>query len=490
MDLLKHIRGYLQRPLVRPWTLAGPVLILMICLPLLRPLREPDPTRWHDEEQMIAATVQAIVEQHTLAIDKSVFADNPVAVTRDGHVYSPYSPMLPALLAPFYWVLLRQGLGYSENLIFVQYLLTIIGSALPVALCVGLVYRLARMFELRRSVRVSLGIACVLCTGLISYSVLLNRHAPAALFLLIALSAISHLAVAGHPHRHLVMAVSAGIFAALAATVDPTAAIPAMLLCLALLAMRWTAAMRAGAVVLYLLGSAAVVMFNVMLLQVGPANAAVQLPGAGPELIGEVRAVSTPAPGSEFALDELDEESDTAPSFVQLAWAYMASWIGRALEALVGEHGILSHFPMLVVGLLGATWVLHRNWTATTKSLAGLTLISCVLVIITYTFSEYTRMSYGTPWFVALAPVLMLWSGAWLKHTHRRQSWIMVGSVFAFSAAVGLVGMRDPMPREGYSGYSFAQATVRMWRAAPSTDGTPTTRPTEPEGAARSSRRH
>ena len=176
MDFFAYIRGYLQRPLVRPWALAGPVLILMICLPLLRPLRQPNPTRWHDEEQMIAATVQAIVEHRTLAIDESVFADNPAALSVEGHRYSPYSPMLPLLLAPFYWLLLKQNLFYSDNLIFVQYVLTLIGSCIPVALCVGLVYRLARMFELRRALRVSLGIACVICGGLISYGVVLNRH--------------------------------------------------------------------------------------------------------------------------------------------------------------------------------------------------------------------------------------------------------------------------------------------------------------------------
>ncbi len=487
MELVNYIRSYLQRPLVRPWALAGPVLILMICLPLLRPLREPDPNQWHDEQQMIAATVQSIVEHHTLAIDQSVFADNPVAVTRNGHRYSPYSPMLPVLLAPFYWVLYKQGLYFGDNVIFVQYLLTIVGAALPVALCAGLVYRLARMFELRRTVRVMLGVACVLCSGLISYGVLLNRHAPAALCLLIAVSALSHLAVATHPHRHLIMAICAGFFAALGSTIDSTVGIPAMLFCLVLLAMRWPAAMRAGAVSLYLCGAVSVLLLNFMLLQAGPGNAMAQFPGAAPEMIGEIRPASAT---NSLELPPGDEDDiEAAPSTIQVLWSYASAWIGRLLEAIVGQHGLLSHFPMLIVGVLGAIWVLHRNWTATTKSLAGLTLVSCLLVIITYTFADYGRMAYGTPWFVAVSPVLLMWSGAWVKHTHRKKSWVRAGIVFAFSAMVGLVGMSDPMPREGYSGYSFAQATVRMLRGDPQPI-VPATQPSSDDSTTRPSGRN
>ena len=43
MSVLQHIRGYFQQPLVRPWALAGPVLVILICLPLLQPMLQPDP---------------------------------------------------------------------------------------------------------------------------------------------------------------------------------------------------------------------------------------------------------------------------------------------------------------------------------------------------------------------------------------------------------------------------------------------------------------
>ena len=175
---------------------------------------------------------------------------------------------------------------------------------------------------------------------------------------------------------------------------------------------------------LYVAGAALVIGLNVMLLQAGPTQPVTHMPGAAPEMLGEIR-VGTPSALPEALWADGEEDEEGALSGVQVTWLYVAGWIGRALDGLVGEHGLLSHFPMMVVGVLGAVWVLHRNWTASTKALAGVTLISGILIIVTYTFADYRRMSYGTPWFVCISPLLLLWAGAWLKHTHRRNpgSW-------------------------------------------------------------------
>lgn len=466
MKLLPYIRSYMQRPLVRPWALAGPVLVLILCLPMLRPLRQPDSAKWGDEEQMIASTVQAVVEQHSLAIDKSVFSDNPVAIEHEGHRYSPYPPMVALLLAPIYWVLLRQGLDYGGNLIFVHYLLILIGMALPTAMCVVMIYRLGRMFVLHRILRVALGLASVLATGLITYSVVMNRHAPAAALLLAAVTCISHLIVTGHPYRDLLMSALAGLLAALAATVDPPAIALATLLCLVLLAMRWNAATRIGSVVLFLAGGAPVILLNIVLLHsIGiPLEAVFSAPqpqGMPSLVLPTVSTSNIDAAVPPSYDDELDTEG--APSAIQAIWARVAVVIGRLLEGAVGEHGLLSHFPILTVGVLGAVLALHRNWTAATKALAAVTLFAAVLLIGAFSLQEpVAGMSYGTPWFVATAPVLLLWAGVWLKRGHRAQSWVTTGCVLAFSVIVGIVGMTDPVPRRGYRGYSFAEASIHI----------------------------
>src|SRR5918998_432817 len=105
------------RKWVRPWALSAPILVLVIALPLLRPLRYPVPQyRISDEEAARLATIQAIVEHVTI----------------------------------------------------------------PAACAAGLVYRMGRLFDLRRPWRAALAAAAVLATGLISYATVLNPHVPAA----------------------------------------------------------------------------------------------------------------------------------------------------------------------------------------------------------------------------------------------------------------------------------------------------------------------
>src|SRR5215471_11746071 len=60
-----------DQPYVRPWGLATPILVLVVCLPLLRPLRHPVDVS--DNEAARLATIESIVERHTLSIDSATF---------------------------------------------------------------------------------------------------------------------------------------------------------------------------------------------------------------------------------------------------------------------------------------------------------------------------------------------------------------------------------------------------------------------------------
>ena len=457
----------MQRPLIRPWALAGPVLIVALCLPLLRPLRDPDHRHWTDQEQLTTATVQAIVEQHTLALDKTVFAGNPAAIRHLNATYSPYPPLYPLLLAPCYWVMLKQGLSFNDDLIFVQYLLTLVGSALPAAMCAGLIYRLGRIFELPRFLRAILGFAAVVGGGLISYAVTLAPFTLAACLMLLAVSCISHLAVTRHTFRELGLALVGGLLAALAAAIEPTALVFAILLCLPLLLMRWAVSLRIGAVILYMLGAAIVLASHLLLLH---ASGQVSLfarhdaPMATPAMrILEPLTVQPTINNPDWSGDD----TDTDQTVIQRAWGSVANWIGRLLEGLIGGHGLLSHFPALALGLLGAMLILHRNWTSYTKTLALITLGAALAALLVFIVVDpNTPGSYGTPWFVCLSPLLLWWGGAWLKRPHRNQSWVMAGVVLAFSVTVGVIGMTNPTPRGGYRGYTFADATFRILASA------------------------
>src|SRR6185503_13638263 len=184
MDVLHQFRRYLTKPHVRPWALLAPILVLLVCLPLLRPLRHPDPREISNDELARLATVESLVERRTLAIDEATYLPSAGTFRRRQSVYSEQLPVLSVLLAGPYWAMKQFGLTFENNPALVAYLLTLIGATIPVAMAAGLIYRMGRLFELPRRRRALLAAAVAFGSGLVSYGVVLNAHAPAAALIL------------------------------------------------------------------------------------------------------------------------------------------------------------------------------------------------------------------------------------------------------------------------------------------------------------------
>src|SRR5215213_8208878 len=99
MPLLRDwLRSYRNRRHVRPWALSVPIVVLLIALPLLRPLRHPDPRSISDDERARLATVESLVERRTLSIDDSTYFDTAAKVERRGRWYASQPPVLSVLL--------------------------------------------------------------------------------------------------------------------------------------------------------------------------------------------------------------------------------------------------------------------------------------------------------------------------------------------------------------------------------------------------------
>ena len=179
-------------------------------------------------------------------------------------------------------------------------------------------------------------------------------------------------------------------------------------------------------------------------------------------------AVDAPDVNTDSDSDGIPDDSAPAVGI----WQPLFSGIGRTLLALVGGHGVLSHFPVVIVGVLGVTMVMHRHWPTVTKLLAGATLTAAIVVIIAYAAKPWAWKDpmFANRSFVIFMPLMLFWAGAWLRRSHRRASWVWAGSLFTFSAACALVGAVNPQPPGGYDGYSAASAVARMMRPAKTPD--------------------
>lgn len=435
--------------MVRPWALAVPILVLLIAAPLLRPLRHPMAAQISRDEVTRLATVQAIVEHGTIDLEQAGVSVTPYGFATQETAGIRQPPMLSALLAPTYWMLHRSGTTMDDNPHLVAYLLTFLGVTIPVALAAGLVYRMGRLFELKRHVRTALAALVVFGSGLISYATVLNAHAPAATLVLAGAACLIHVAIISRrPSTNYLWMIACGFCLALAAMIDPPAVIFLLLMGFVVLAMRWKLSGRAVGLACYMVG--ATIPISAHMMMAGELGAYF-LPA---ELRGEQAVV--PA----MPVVDLDAGFAIESEAPQTLGAIVMDDIGRLLGALAGTHGLLTHFPILALGLFGIGAVMHRHWAVATKVFAVATVGGTVVIIIgcAIWLVDWSDAMFAVRWFVVFTPLLLFWAGAWMRRGHRPATWAMVGGLALFSIGVSLIGATNPLPPNGYSGYTAAGA--------------------------------
>lgn len=446
--LSNHLRRYFDQPMVRPFALAGPVLVLVIALPLLRPLRHPaEPT---NDQVLRMATIRALVERHSLSLDKG-YSAIAGSVTTPGGVYSAQPPMMAVLLWAPAWIMTRLGLDFDSHQLLIEYLLTLLGVTLPVAGAAGLIYRMGRLFELRRPWRAGMGFAVVAGSGLLSYSVVLNAQAPAAVLILGSVACLIHVAAIDRQQRHAIWFALAGVCASVAAALDPAACVALILLACVIPTMRFSIGRRLAGIALYALGAVPPVLLH----------AAWNIPVTGDIVPASVHLATSNRQSIRPAAVIRDDFEESQTHSLLATVGANAWWLANALA---GRHGLLSHFPVLAIGVLGIGAVMHRHWPTTTKSLAAASGITAIAVIIIYGVArlDWTGAMFATRWFIVFTPMLLFWAGAWLRRAHSKPAWIVAALMLLFSTAVGLIGATDPTPRHGYDRYTAAAALMKM----------------------------
>jgi hypothetical protein len=477
--------------MVRPWALCAPIVVLLIALPLLRPLRSPSDVS--EGELARLATIQSLVEHDGQLINASPFfaalrerhepeesgtganprllapravgTDIPGTIHVGEKHYSDQPPVMAYLLSWTYWVIYHLGWSFQHNPAVVAYLITLLGVTLPVAGAAGLIYRMGRMFELWRPYRTGLALAVVLGSGLISYSTVLNPHAPAAALVLSACACLFHVTVAKRPARTGAWLMVCGLCAALAAVIDPSACFFLALLGGVILAYRWKWSLRLGGLLLFLIGATPPIVLHAVLTV--PVTGDLR-PGFLHAELGAGRpntpAVATPAPPA----DEADDA--TRPPAWRLATYRI---VDRTLTALVGTKGLLTHYPVIVIGLLGLALVLRRHWPASTKVMAAVTLAAGGAVIAASVVCrvDWGQAMFGPRWFIVFLPLTLFWSGAWLRRPHRATTWAFAALLLAFSIAVALIGATAPFIRTDPGQYTVAAAVRKLVNGDPAAIG-------------------
>jgi hypothetical protein len=330
----------------------------------------------------------------------------------------------------------------------VMYLLTLVGVTLPVALSSGLMYRMGRLFELRRPWRATLGLVAVLASGLVSYATVLNPHAPAAALVLCSAACLIHVSITNKRVHGSVWLVLSGLCAALAATIDPPAIVFLALLPAVIFAIRWTAMQRFAGLAVYLLGAVLpLVLHGSLSTHADASGFRIHGPGGNESLFSFLNPdARTTGPAYDAVAFGDDEEQPEG------FWGRAGANGLRLLAALGGEHGLLSHFPIVLLGIVGVTMVMHRHWPWTTKVLASVTLAGAAVLVVLFTLrrADWRGAMFASRWFIVFLPLVVFWSGAWLRRRHGRIAWGVAAALLAFSLAASIVGATGPLPREGF----------------------------------------
>jgi hypothetical protein len=423
-----------RKPLVRPWALGGPILILLLCLPMLQPLRFPADVLRSPEQRQLLSMVR-----ENAAGRWQVSPSPPVSVRA---LVEP-SPTFALLLAGPARLMQSFGLKWDEQATLMAYLLTAVGVTLPAALTAGLVYRMARLFELSRPHRAALGLLCVSASGLIAYATSLNPHALSAALVIGAAAAMLHALRAPRARQGVGWAAPAGLSAALAASLDIAALPVAVIAPLVFVAWRVKWSARLLAVALYVAGA---------------------LPPMA--LHRALHAGDLTAPLAELRAQPPIFRPDATSDELESGWSPWLAYHGeRMAVSTVGDHGAFSHFPLLLLGGVGTIMLMHRHWPEAVKWLAAATIGATGLAVIAVALSrqDLADAGYATRWFIAVSPLLLFWSGAWLRKPHGGVVWTGVAVAAMVSVTAGMIGAARPTPPDGYApGFTAASALDQL----------------------------
>jgi hypothetical protein len=378
----------------------------------------PRAQTWNDASRM--ATIQSLVDRHSLAIDHSPFANTGDKVFVNGHFYSD-KPVMTALFgALVYFPLHLAGLQLDRGWNLAYYLITlIVVKGLWLA---GLVaFYLALGFTpLNDKPRIWLTLALGVASLYFTWSSTYNNHAVAAALLSIGFYFI--LKGRFRPTDQKLHLALAGFFLALAGTTDvPNGAFYVGFLIYVVVDRR----LRRD--VAFYLCPLVVTVLPALYLNYRISGSLVP--------VGMVRAYFE-FPGSIW----LGANGQELSGMTINRWNVL---IPYAFACLIGSKGFILYNPLLFLAIpymvreCGPKRMFAKE--ALTIGLASTLIVSYYLLFT----GNYSGWSYSIRWFVPLLPLLFFFIHPFLAELTVRRKTIFA-SLFAVSAAIAVIGLFNP----------------------------------------------
>ncbi|BCJ51441.1 hypothetical protein Asp14428_29160 [Actinoplanes sp. NBRC 14428] len=374
----------------------------------------PTVNSWSDASRM--ATIQSLVDFHTLSIDQSVFHRTGDKVFIDGHFYSDKLAVPSLIGAAVYYPLSAFGvkLGYGWNLAY--YVITLL--TVKVLWLIGLIafYRSLTVTPLSDRMRIWLTLALGVGSLYFTWSATFNNHSLAASWVAIGFYFVLR---ARHGLRKGRSLFAAGLFFALAGGSD----VPILAVF--------------GGFFLYVLADKRLRSHAAWYLLPLPLTAI-------PALLVNYRISGSLVPvqlvTSYFQYPGTPWKPQALTGAGMNQGAFLAEY---TYHALIGRRGFLLYNPLLFLALpllvreLGGSRPFHRE----ARVVCAVT-VPIVAYYLLYS-NNYSGWSYSIRWFVPLLPLLFFFLYPILASKFVTLK-VLFFTVFAAGAAIAVIGLINP----------------------------------------------
>ncbi len=381
---------------------------------------------WNDGSRF--ATVESLVDQHTVAIDDSPFL--PIIgdwYRYQGKTYSDKPPLLAASGAAVGFVVAPLGITFERYRGLTIYLVTLftVGAWFATGCCY--VYLFGRLLGYER--RRAYGIAALsgLATLSLPYATVLSNHVPCGAA---ALAACYHAVRARSSARD---AALTGLFGALAYAFDPTAVIfvaPLALLMFGAGPRRWIVAIAA----------------SIPLLAAQLAYTA-----------GVSGSIIPPAENRSLWMDP------TLPLYATMWAAYATPTpsedVRNLVNLLVGGKGLFVYTPLMLIVVSGLR-VMFRTGDLSRRLAAAIVLTFVTLFVLLLVFqNDATAPNFGERRYVDVFWLLSIALGPALAQLRTLAQRRIVAVLIGLSILIAMLGVLAPFGGlAGESGFIFAFA--------------------------------